>query len=235
MILQELEYLYNKIPNYNITDKLSIKHPTYKEIIEYGEDKYIQLLYILCLKPDDYKSELFDQGYNWYEMDELSWFYFLINRTVPDYDLSIIFSLDIRNYMLYENIKTKELVLYNCEFETDLNANNIKLIKEHINSMIGNMYKEHKEKPANDITKNILIDEDRHKKKINSTKEKYIFSIKDVIASVLMNKFHNDNLEEIEEITGCKNNCLADHAFRLGELNVTKKIADYMYMYLRNK
>lgn len=245
MLLKELEYLYHKIPDYQITPFLSIKHPTYKEIVEYGESKYIELLYILCLTPDDYKSELYDAGYNWEKVDMISWFYL---QTIPQLRgnqiCDILFSSDITAYQVYENAETKERVLYNPNTNQVLTENHIKLIKEHLNSMIGNLYKVHRERPSNETTRKILIEEDRQKKQLNANKRpNRNISIKDVILNVLSDKFY---ITDIYGIDGIREKCelseddnsvtmAADYAFMLGEMDILKKMATEIYKELKEK
>lgn len=222
MILKELEYLYYKIPQYKITDNLYIKHLTYKEIVEYGEEKYIKLLYSLCLTPDDFRSELYDAGINWYEVDEVSWFYSRLN-TYTQEDLDIVFYLSIAHCNLYENVNTKEKVLYDSLGNVMLTENNIKLIREHLNSMIGYLYKDHKEIPANDRVKEILIKEDRSFKNIYKN-----LSIKDVIINLLAEKFHESNSDKIIEITE-KSDYMLGLGFLKGEKYIIMQIANKIY------
>lgn len=244
MIIKELEYLFHKIPDYQITPFLGIKHPTYKEILEYGEDKYITLLYILCSTPDDLKSELFDVGYNWYEVDLVTWFYiFIIPQIKASFASSnIIFNSDITMYELYENTETKEKVLYNPMLKEVLTKENLIVIKEHLNSMIGNLYKDHREIPASEITKKILIEEDRQRKRLNRNKEScWDISIKNIILARLFDKFHNS---DIYGVNGVREKCglskddnsislTADNAFMLGEGSVIEKIAEEIYKELK--
>jgi hypothetical protein len=239
MIIKELEYLFHKIPDYQITPFLSIKHPTYKEILEYGEKKYIDLLCRLCLMPDDYKSELFDMGYNWYEIDEIIWFYTVFIQ--PNEDLSIIFSSDIRYYSLYENKITGETVLYNSMLGEFLTKNNIKIIREHLNSMIGWIYKPHKEIPSNDRTRDIIIEDDRQRKLTLKEMSGKAVTIKDMITNLLWNKFYDENIKTIREkcaldINKNDNMYIAvDNAFMLGEGSVIEKIAEEIYKELKEK
>ena len=227
MILKELEYLYYKIPQYKITDNLYIKHLTYKEIVEYGEEKYIKLLYSLCLTPDDFRSELYDVGINWYEMDEVSWFYSHLNTCTQE-DLDIVFYLSIAHCNLYENVNTKEKVLYDSLGNVMLTENDIKLIREHLNSMIGYLYKEHREIPANNIAKEMLIEEDRHFKYKYKNKEEKSLSIKDVIINLLTEKFHESNSDKIVEITE-NSDYMLDLGFREGEKYIIMQIASEIY------
>ena len=232
MILKEIEYLYHKIPAYKITDDLYIKHPTYNEIVEYGEDKYIKMLYSLCLMPDDCKSELYDEGVNWYEVDEVSWFHSRINTCCKD--LSIIFCPSLVHYRLYEDTDTNKIVLYDSLGKTLLTENHIKLIREHLNSMIGYLYKEHKEIPANNRIKKTLIEEDRYFKYKYKNKEEKSLSIKDVIINLLTEKFHESNSDKIVEIAE-NSNYMLNLGFREGEKYIIMQIAGEIYKELLSK
>ena len=239
-MLNELEYLYHKIQDYQITPFLSIKHPTYKQIVEYGEEKYITLLYTLCLTPDDFKSELFDLGHDWQEVDFTTWFYIYAIPLLKNQRDNIIFTSDITMYQLYENKETKEIVLYNEMLDEILTEKHIRLIKEHINSMIGNMYKVHRERATNETTKKILIEEDRFNKKINARKEKHKLSVEDIIIKVLYDKYFENDIDTIRERCGISINKIgtpianiADYAYRYGERDIIEKIAEKIYKELK--
>ena len=242
-MLKELEYLYHKIPDYKITPFLSIKHPTYNEIVEYGEDRYVKLLLNLCAIPDDYKSELYDLGIDWENIELLYWFYL---HTMPQLQESknnnIIFTLDVNNYKLYKDIETENLVLYNPINGDNLTSYHIKLIQKHFNFMIGNMYKKHTEHSANKTVKNILIKEDRVIKRINKRKNEKIFSIKDIIEQILYDKYFENDIDVIKERCGFLENSIdtsisnmVDIAYRYGEQDVIKKIAEEIYENLKEQ
>lgn len=239
MLLKELEYLYHKIPDYQITPFLSIKHPTYKEIVEYGEEKYISKLYNLCVMPDDFKSELFDIGYNWHEVDDLVWFYTMFIQ--PSEDLSIIFTSDIRHYDVYENKETGEIVLYNSMLDEFLTRNNVKLIREHLNSMIGWSYKSHREIPTNNRTRDILIEDDQERKRINSKKERSTISVKDIILKVLYDKYFENNIETIKKRCYVTDNTyieianVVDSSYQCGEFDIINKLAEDLYKELKER
>jgi len=240
-MLKELEYLYHKIPDYRITTFLSINHPTYKEIVKYGEEKYITLLYSLCMMPDDYKSELDDAGYDWEKVDLISWFYtYAIPQLKEGQICNILFSSDITSYQIYENAETKERVLYNPMSNTVLTKNHIELIKEHINSMIGNIYKVHRECTTNEITKKILIDDDRQQKYAASLIESECtpITIKEIIMNILYNNYYEEQDGEIKgkikvRFYSNETSDISVCSFRLGELSILEKIADDIYEYLK--
>lgn len=242
-MLNELNYLYNKIPDYQITPFFRIKHPTYDEIVEYGEEKFISTLYSLCSSPDDFKSELYDNNHiYWNEVDDVTWFYTMATQNLSS--LHIIFSSSINNYSLYENKQLKEVVLYDEENDTYLSQSNIQLIKEHLNSMIGYLYKPHKEIPTNRTVRQLLIEKDREqKRRINttpSTESKHV-TIKEIISNVLITDYYEDNETEIRKRLKVSFNeddslsIMSTSSYRLGELAVITKIADKEYKTLKKE
>lgn len=236
MILKELEYLYYKIPDYKITEHLSIKHPTYKEIKKFGESKYIEQLYMLCTMPDDHKSMLYDLGVHWYKVDELTWFNSLFRSNVKEI-CDLIFNINITDYYLHVNVTTEELTIYNPYYEEELTIGHIKLIREHLNSMIGYIYKEHKETPMSTIEEKMLIDNERQKinNSINSVSDPV--SIRDVISNLLMDKYFKENMDEknFKDIKDNNTKILVESSFRLGEIDVIKRFAANMYRELIHK
>ena len=232
MLLKELAYLYHKIPDYKITNHLSIKHPTYKEIVEYGEEKYITLLYNFCLTPHDFKSELADMEIDWDKVNDLEWFAHRFTN-----DANIIFTEDIHSYNLYIDKHTGELIIYNSYLDDYLKSNHIKLIRERINFMIGNLYKEHEEFPSNEITRKLLIEEDRIEKNRRKSENNHP-SIKDVICNVLINRYFTDNEEDIKNKMNYdfeyKDLCLAsEFGFKSGVIDVILQLANDIYVDLQ--
>ena len=240
MILKELEYLYKKIPDFKITDNLYIKHPTYKEIKEFGEDKYIELILRILAEPDDHKSFLYD-NYNtyWYDIDEVNWFTTQI-KILSSSDIDFIFDCEhgLWNYQLCVNTKTGRELLYDRFLDEELTTNHIKLIKNHLNSMIGNSYKKHKEFPANDKTRDLLIETDRIND-IHRKEYKEPISFKHVIENIMYNKFFDeDSKDVIESIKNLKNEDdikYTSSVYNIGQLSVIKKIAEEIYKELQDE
>ena len=63
--------------SYKINDKLTIKHPTIKEIVEYGEENYFRLINLFCLKPYDLIVQLYDAGVDYADMTNYDLFLLL--------------------------------------------------------------------------------------------------------------------------------------------------------------
>ena len=50
---------------FNINDKIKIHMDSVGDIIDYGEQKYFQLVYLFCSTSSDYKEQIDSVGIDW--------------------------------------------------------------------------------------------------------------------------------------------------------------------------
>lgn len=147
---------------YKINDKISIYQPTIGDIIDLNEKEYWNLIYSLTAISSDFKSELFDRGYDYTKISDLEMFH-IITSQMPVERTRIVFGdLDFRKFKKCIQKNNGLLVLFDEE-------NNIRIDKrlhEIIQGVLCTIHsiKKKPEFPANDIVKRILIDEDRRRK-----------------------------------------------------------------------
>lgn len=60
--------------DFKINDKITIHMPSVGDIIDYGEQKYFQLVYLFCSTSSDYKAQLDSVGVDWQKVSDFEMF-----------------------------------------------------------------------------------------------------------------------------------------------------------------
>ena len=154
--------------DYVINDKIKISQPTIGDIVDFGEAQYFNVIYTITAIPSDMKSQLWDLGIDWMEIEDFDLFVMLA-PTLPIEKTKLLFGdLDFTKLKLYKNRENGDILL------ADLDTG-VKIDKMIYLRIVNYLRKVHNitpkiERAANKTTKQILIDEDRMR--IQTNKEK---------------------------------------------------------------
>ena len=109
--LDELPIYFGK--DYVVNKYISIHQPTIGEIIDFGEERYFNVVNTLVAIPSDMKSILEEQGIDYNTLDDFTLFK-MLTRQMPVEDSSIFFGdLDFTEFVEYDDTRNGEVVLYN--------------------------------------------------------------------------------------------------------------------------
>lgn len=146
-----------------INDQITIYQPSILDIAKYGENHYFNVVYKICSIPSDYKSELWDLGYNYSKLDDFDLFV-LLTRDIGVEDTRLLLgdTISLKDMIPLVNPETHNLVLYDKNTELTITR---ETYTEMI-SFIREMHNIHpkRERAANKETLQLLVDEDRRKK-----------------------------------------------------------------------
>ena len=154
--------------DYIINDKIKIKQPTIGEIVDFGEAQYFSVVHTLTAIPSDMKSQLWDIGLDWTEIEDFELF-IMLAPTLPVEKTRLLFGdLDFTKLKPYRNKENGDIVLADLE-------SGVKIDKLIYLRIVNYLRKVHNitpkiERAANKTTKQILIDEDRMKIRLNQEK-----------------------------------------------------------------
>lgn len=146
--------------DYVINDKIRIHQPIIGEIVS-GEREYFSMVHTLTAIPSDMKSQLWDMGLDWCEVDDFELFSMLV-QTLPKDKTKILFGdLDFSKLRPFKNNQNGDIVLADREAEIVID----KMIYLRIVTYLRNLHNltPKVEKAANKMTKKVLIEEDRQK------------------------------------------------------------------------
>ena len=153
---------------YVINDYIRIHQPTIGEVVDYGEGKYFSMVHTLTAISSDMKSQLWDMGLDWCEVEDFELFMMLSQTLTPDKTSILFGDLDFSKLRPFKNNQNGDIVL--ADKETGIVID--KMIYLRIMNYLRKLHNisPKVEKAANKMTKKILIEEDRQK--ILSAKDK---------------------------------------------------------------
>ena len=166
-----------------INDKIIIHQATIGEIANYGEQSYFHIAQTICHTPSELKSQLWDMNIDWTEISDFQLFIMLCN-TLPQERTSILLGdLDLTQLKLYPHPQIEDAVIL-ANKEEGIVIDEYIYIKmvEYIRRVHG--FSKKVEKAKNNITKKVLIQEDRDRLTRSSTKKDFESYLLPLISSV---------------------------------------------------
>lgn len=157
-----------------INDFITIRQPSVREIIEYGDNKYYSMVHTLCSVGADLKWQLDDMGIDYTKIEDFELFYSI---------LAMRFSVKETRILFGDKIDfSKMLVMYNKELDEHVMIQKFEdgsfvQIDRYVYSCIMNILRKiHKMKrndeiPANETTRKILIEDARDEYEMNKSKK----------------------------------------------------------------
>ena len=101
--------------DYIINDNIIITQPTIDSVVTYGEAQYFSMVHTLTAIPSDLKSQLWDMGFDWCEVDDFQLFMMLAPTLTPDKTFILFGNLDFSKLKPYPNKVNGDIVLADKE------------------------------------------------------------------------------------------------------------------------
>ena len=154
--------------DYVINDYITISQPSIGQVVDYGESSYFSTIYTLTAIPSDMKAPLWDMGIDWTELDDFELFIMLSQTLTLDKTSLLFGDLDFSQLKPYPNKVNGDIVLANKETGVVID----KMIYLRIVSYLRKLHNitPKIERAANEMTKKVLIEEDRNKIRLNQEK-----------------------------------------------------------------
>ena len=156
-----------------IANGITLYQPTIGEIANYNEAEYFSVANTICSTPSAMKVALDDMKLDYMKVDDFQLFMMLCQSLTPDKTRPLFGDLDLSKFKPYSVGETEEVVLANGEVDEDGNPIIINsIIYEILVTYIRKMhnFKKQVDKAGNEITRKILIEEDRKAAKRNKDK-----------------------------------------------------------------
>lgn len=197
--------------DYVVNEYITIHQPTLREIKEFGEQSFFNMIYTLCAIPSDVKSQLDDIGIDYMEISDFELF-ILYTRNMKqentklllgDVDLSemeinvTIDENENKSFALIHKVKSNEETdedIIDYYIDEQIYMNMISFIRGMAN-IIPKV-----EKAANKFTKKILINESRQKSKENANKP-FSSVLHSLIISLVNTEEFPYNYKDVLDIT----------------------------------
>ena len=151
-----------------INDHIKVLQPTVKKIAEFGERDFFSVVHTVTAIPSDMKSQLWDMGLDWMEVEDFELFIMLAQTLTPERTGLLFGDLDFSKLRPYRNNQNGDIVLADKETGIIVDKMIYLRIVEYLRKAFNITPKI--EKAANKMTKKILIEEDRKKIEFNKDK-----------------------------------------------------------------
>ena len=151
-----------------INDNIKVFQPTIRKIAEFGERDFFSVVHTVTAIPSDMKSQLWDMGLDWMEVDDFELFMMLAQTLTPDRTGILFGDLDFSKLKPFKNNQNGDIVL--ADKDTGVIVD--KMVYLQIVSYLRKAFNitPKIEKAANKMTKKILIEEDRKRIEFNKDK-----------------------------------------------------------------
>lgn len=154
--------------DYVINDKIKLSQPTIGTVVDYGEASYFSMVHTLTAIPSDLKSQLWDMGLDWCNVEDFELFLMLSQTMTPDKTGIIFGDLDFSKMRPFRNNQNGEIVLADKESGVIID----KLIYMRMMTFLRKLHNitPKPEKAKGKIAKRAMIDEDRRNHELNKNK-----------------------------------------------------------------
>lgn len=144
--------------------------PTIKQIVEFGEQEYYNVIHVLTATPSDFKSVLWDMQLDWEEIEDFQLFIMLAQSLPQSKTELLLGDVDLSKMKLYPHPDNEDEVIL-ADKENGIVIDNYIYMKmaEYIRQMHG--LKKNVEHAKNKITKMVLLEEDRKIREEKNNKE----------------------------------------------------------------
>ena len=146
---------------YVVNEYITITLPKIGEVVKYGERQYYSMIQTITAIPSDMKSQLFDMGLDWTQVEDFQLF-MMLAPTLPKDKTYILFGdLDFQAMRPFQNKQNGAVVLFNPQ--TNAVIDELAYGKMHAYLCSAHNLTKKVEKAANEFTKKFMIEEDRQK------------------------------------------------------------------------
>ena len=166
---------------YKINDYITITLPRIGELVKYGERQYFSIVQTITTIPSEMKSQLWDMGLDWTQLENFQLFMMLAPTLSKDKTSIIFGDLDFTAMRPFKNRQNDTVVLANPE--TGVVIDELAYGKIHSYLCSAHNLTKKVEKAANEFTKKFMIEEDRQKIEYNK-KQPYKSTLKNLISAI---------------------------------------------------
>ena len=169
------------VVSYVVNEYITITLPKIGEVVKYGERQYYSMIQTITAIPSDMKSQLFDMGLDWTQVEDFQLF-MMLAPTLPKDKTYILFGdLDFQAMRPFQNKQNGAVVLFNPQ--TNAVIDELAYGKMHAYLCSAHNLTKKVEKAANEFTKKFMIEEDRQKIAYNQ-KQPYKSFLRPLISAV---------------------------------------------------
>ena len=154
MHIEESQLLFGK--PFELNEFITILHPKLEEIFDVGEKKYMSIVSMITASPKDYRSQLFDIGIDFEEINDFELF-LITSEGLDKRDTGILFDgLNFKDFVIAFEPKINQNVLVDVNKKIVIDRATFEHISDYIRKMHG--FKKDTSVAGNAHTKKVLTD-----------------------------------------------------------------------------
>lgn len=211
--LQNDELKIYRGDDFFVQKNITIHQPTLDEICNYGEQQYWSMIYTLTSVGADMKFQLFDMGVDYTAISDFQLFYSLLCRGFTQKQTSILFgNLDFQKFQLCQKKDSEDIAMYDAQQDIIIDEYTYLVIVDVLRKMHG--LKRNDQLPANESTKQVLIEDARDEYNRNKQKE-YHSQLKNMVSAMINSEGFKYNHTEVWNM---KINAFMDSVRRISKI-----------------
>lgn len=184
--------------SFKITDKIYVRHSTVGDVVRLGEEHYFQVLQTLTAIPSDEKYLLWQHGIDWMQISDLEFFAMIVKALDPKDSQIFVPDVDFRRFELYKR-PDGDIVFADKDNAIVLDLYSHKRLMDTLCQI--HRIKKKIEKAGNELTKRILIEEDRDKRKFAAAQHKeYQSTLMPLISSMVNREGFKYDYQSIQSL-----------------------------------
>lgn len=148
--------------DYLLNQYITLNHPTLKQIFDFGEQEYWNIVSYICATPSDCKHQLWDSQKLYFDkVDEFDFFCMIAGNLEYEKCKIIFGDLDFQKLSIGVNTKSEQKIIFDQNSDLVIDKMIYTIITEYIRKING--MKKNIEIAGNEMTRKWLIDESRMK------------------------------------------------------------------------
>ena len=208
---------------YVVNDRITLHQPSLGEILQYGEKDYWSFVYAITAIPSDFKPELFDKGIDYETISDLEMFHMMSAKITPDKSKILFGDIDLAKLKLFRQKNNDELVLYDADSGIKIDRRLNMIIQGYLTTL--HNIKKKVEHAGNFMTKQIMIEDDRQRKKRNAEKP-WKSTLVPLISAMVNNAGFKYNVEQVRDM---KLFAFMDSVARISAINTSNLLLQGAY------
>ena len=208
---------------YVVNSKIVLNQPSLGEILQYGERDYWQFVYAVTSIPSDFKPELFDKGIDYETVSDLEMFHMMSAKITPDKSKILFGDMDLTKLKPFRQKNNDELVLYDADSGIKIDRRINMIIQGYLTTL--HNIKKKVEHAGNFMTKQIMIEDDRQRKKRNAEKP-WKSTLVPLISAMVNNAGFKYNVDQVRDM---KLFSFMDSVARISAINTSNLLLQGTY------
>jgi hypothetical protein len=209
-----------------------VRHPTVRDILEYGEERYIAATNLFLIKPSDMMVELHDSGLDYTQVSQYEVFCLLCREIIgaeienkgSEVQSRLAWLTGIDDFGVYMDKSTDDIFLFSPKTGATIDATVYIQIRRYL-MQISFLSDKEKYNPGNEETKNAIIEQERARRK-RMARRKFKSALDSQISCLVWGNTSGYKYDDVLDMPIYQ---FYDGLFRLNKMKVYQNIMNGFY------